>query len=146
MKFSNTVYAETCVNSKPGHVNFSVVDDRHTSLLCKIVWIFFAKFYHEAAVDFFYDLINTWEKSLEDFNWPLFKSFCKDCVVCICECMCYNIPSCIPTNIIFIHKDAHKFRDSYYRMSIVKLDYMKISKFAEISSVISYIMANQILQ
>ena len=146
VKLCNTVYAETCVNCKPSHIYFSVIDDGHTTVFCIIVRIFFAQLNHKAAVDFFNNLIDTRKKTLENLNRPFFKRFCKNCVVCISKCVSYYVPGIVPAYVVFIHKDSHKFRNSNNRMSIIKLDYVKVSKLAEISSVIGNIMAYQILK
>ena len=146
MKFCYTVYAEAGVNCHPCHVNHVVMDDCHVLVLVVVVREFLAQLNYKAAVDFFNNLIDAWKKSLENLNRPFFKCFCKNRVVCISKCVSYYVPGIVATYVVFIHKDSHKFRNSNNRMSIIKLDYVKVSKLAEISSVISNIMAYQILK
>ena len=93
VKFCNTVYAETSMNCKPCHVDFSVMDDRHVILLFVVVRIFCTKLNHETTVDFFNNLIDSRKQALEDCNIPLFKSLSEDCVVCVSECFLNDFPS-----------------------------------------------------
>ena len=66
MKGSYTVYAEAGMNSHPSHVNHVVMDDCHVLVLVVIVRELLAEFNYKAAVNFFYNLINTWKEALEN--------------------------------------------------------------------------------
>ena len=146
MKCCYTVNRISCVNCKPCHVNFAVVDNRHMILFLVIVWIFCTEFNKEAAVDFFYNLVDTREKSLENTDIPFFESFCKDCVVCVSKCFCYNIPAFVPSHAVFVHKDAHKFRNCNYRMCIIKLNCVEFREFREICSMVCYEVMYKVLE
>ena len=146
MEGSNTVYRETSVDCEPCHVNLSVMDDCHVVLVVVVLRELLAEFDNEAAVDFFDDLVNTRKKSLEYIDRPLFKSFSKNCVVCVCECLCNNIPSIIPAYIVFIKENSHEFRNSNYWMSVVELYYVVLVELREVSSNSIYIVVNKVLK
>ena len=146
MEGGNTVYRETCVDRKPCHVNLSVMDDCHVVLVVVVLRELMAELDNEAAVDFFDDLVNTRKKSLEYIDRPLFKSFSKNCVVCVCECLCNNIPCIVPAHIVFVKENAHEFRNSNNRMCVVELYYVVLVELGEVSSDCIYIVVNKVLK
>ena len=122
MKFCNTVYRVACNNCKMCHFDLSVIEDCHLLDLVIVSRIFFLNFKNETAVDLFDDLVYTRKQSGEQLNRPFFKCFCHNRMVCVSNTFCCDRPCIIPSKSFFIHKDTHKFCNSYCWMSIVHLE------------------------
>ena len=61
MKTGNTVYGITSCDCKVSHSYLSIIEDCHLADLLLISRIFVLDFNYEAAVNLFYDLVNSWK-------------------------------------------------------------------------------------
>ncbi len=86
----------------------------------------------KSAVNFFYDLINSWKQSGENLDRPFFQSFCHNRMICIGTGLCRNRPCIIPSHSFFIHQKSHQLCYRQRRMRIIHLKYNFIRQHANI--------------
>ena len=96
MKSCNTVDRITSSHCKVRHLNLSIIENRHFAYFLIIVREFLLNIKDKSAVNLIYNLVHTWKKSLENFDWPFLKSLSHNGMVCICNRFCCNLPCIIP--------------------------------------------------
>ena len=107
MESCNTVHRVTACDCQMGHLNLSIIDDRHLADFFLISRIFCRDFSNKSAVDFFNNLIYTRKQFGKQFNRPFFQSFCHNCMVCICTGMGSDFPCFFPCHVFLIQKNTH---------------------------------------
>ena len=122
MKLCNTVDRISAYDSQTSHMNLSVVDHCHLADFFLITRVLLSYLDQEAAVDLFYDLIDTRKKSGEQVNRPFLKCLCHNRMVRVCTGLCRNLPCLIPAKAFHIHKNSHQLRNSYGRVGIIQLE------------------------
>ena len=122
MKLCNTVDRISAYDSQTSHMNLSVVDHCHLADFFLITRVLLSYLDQEAAVDLFYDLIDTRKKSGEQVNRPFFKCLCHNRMVRVCTGLCRNLPCLIPAKAFHIHQNSHQLRNSYGRVGIIQLE------------------------
>ena len=122
MKLCNTVDRISAYDSQTSHMNLSVIDHCHLADFFLITRVLLSYLDQEAAVDLFYDLIDTRKKSGEQVNRPFFKCLCHNRMVRVCTGLCRNLPCLIPAKAFHIHQNSHQLRNSYGRVGIIQLE------------------------
>ena len=125
--------------------------DRVAGNRCHVVdgRLFQATFCHldaEATVDFADDFGDAREQTVEDRHFPGFESFGQNSVVRVCEGLGDDCPGVFPAELVLVHEQAHEFRNSQNRVSVVQLDRVVLREVAQILAVMFDVVVDDGLQ
>ena len=122
MQLSNTVDGVAGNDCQVCHLDLSVVDDCHLGDLVLVARELLLDLQKEAAVDLFYDLIDSRKQSGEQLDRPFLKCFSHDGMVRVSNRLRGHFPCIIPLQAFLIQQDTHQLSDSNGRMGIVHLE------------------------
>ena len=121
----NAVRAVCCVYGKVCHAHIAVVQRGHAPDLA-FVHALCTHLNPEAAVDLFYNLVNTRQTGFEQVCAPALKRLAHNGVVRVRNGAGHNIPSCVPLVAAFVEHDAHEFRDGEHGVCVIEVDRRKL--------------------
>ena len=117
----HAVYRVTRRNAKVCHFDLTVADNCHTADLFYVAAGLFHHFFAVTVIDFFHDLVNAGQTTLEQVFRPTFQRFGHNRMVGVGKHAFDDIPRIVPGVTAFVQHNTHQFGNGQGRVGIVDM-------------------------